>query len=221
MTNYSEGSKKGWITRKSNGNSIPWNKGKTKEEFPQLSNSGVKKGYKHSEEVKRKMREAKVDNIPWNKGKPWSIAMKKKLSKAHSGKHHSEETIRKMREAHLALEYKMPEKNKKKLSKARKGKNGSNWKGGVTPENKRMRKSIEFRFWREGVFARDNYTCQKYGIRGGKLHPHHIKNFAQWPDLRFAIDNGITLSEKAHKKFHKKYGNIKNNERQLSEFLSY
>ena len=79
--------------------------------------------------------------------------------------------------------------------------------------------SIDFRLWREAVFARDNWICQKYGLRGGKLHPHHIQNFAQYPELRFAIDNGITLSEKAHKEFHKKYG-IKNNTKgQLEEFL--
>ena len=83
------------------------------------------------------------------------------------------------------------------------------WKGGISKQNEKMRKGIEFRLWREAVFARDNFTCQKYGIKGGELHPHHIQNFAQYPELRFAIDNGITLSEKAHKEFHKKYGNKK------------
>ena len=61
--------------------------------------------------------------------------------------------------------------------------------------------------------------CQKYGTRGEKLHPHHILNFSDHPELRFAIDNGIILSEKAHKEFHKKYGFNNNTKGQLIEFL--
>jgi hypothetical protein len=56
-------------------------------------------------------------------------------------------------------------------------------------------------------------------IKGGKLHPHHIQNFAKFPELRFAIDNGITLSDKAHWEFHKKYGKHNNNREQMKEFL--
>ena len=94
-------------------------------------------------------------------------------------------------------------KTRKKLSKMKRGAKCNFWKGGISKQNEKMRKGIEFRLWREAVFARDNFTCQKYGIKGGELHPHHIQNFAQYPELRFAIDNGITLSEKAHKEFHK------------------
>ncbi len=93
------------------------------------------------------------------------------------------------------------------------------WKGGITPLNAKLRNSLEFKLWREAVFARDNWTCQKYGTRGGKLHPHHIQNFAQYPELRFAIDNGITFSEKAHREFHKKYGKKNNTKGQLLDFL--
>lgn len=101
----------------------------------------------------------------------------------------------------------------------RTGKNNPNWKDGITPENKKVRNSIEFRLWREAVFSRDNWTCQKYGIRGGKLHAHHISNFATSPELRFAIDNGVTLSKIAHQQFHRKYGKKNNTKEQLDEFL--
>jgi len=63
-------------------------------------------------------------------------------------------------------------------------------------------------------------TCQKYHIRGTNLNPHHIRNFAEYPKLQFVIDNGITLCEKAHKEFHKKYGRKNNNEDQILEFLT-
>ena len=125
------------------------------------------------------------------------------------GSKHSEKTKQKLREALKG----------KKLNDNRCGKNHWNWKGGITTTNKKIRDSIEYSLWRESVFARDNWTCQKTGIKGGKLHPHHIKNFAEYPELRFAIDNGITLSEKAHKEFHKKYGRKNNNKKQLEEFL--
>lgn len=55
------------------------------------------------------------------------------------------------------------------------------------------------RLWREAVFARDNWTCQKCKIMGGELNPHHIKNFAECPELRTSIENGITLCEKCLK----------------------
>ena len=80
------------------------------------------------------------------------------------------------------------------------GKNHHLWKGGITPINKIIRKSIEYKLWRKAVFERDNYTCQECKIRGSILNPHHIKPFSLYPELRFAIDNGQTLCVECHKK---------------------
>ena len=78
------------------------------------------------------------------------------------------------------------------------GKDCPAWKGDVTSINRRIRTSIEYRLWREAVFARDNWTCQKCNIKGGELHAHHKKSFAEYPELRFAIDNGVTLCKPCH-----------------------
>lgn len=100
------------------------------------------------------------------------------------------------------------------------GKKHPNWKGGITPEKDRIRSGIEYRLWCGSVFARDNWTCQKYGTRGGRLVAHHLLNFSNHPELRSAINNGTTLSEKAHKEFHKKYGKRNNTKEQIISFLS-
>ena len=52
------------------------------------------------------------------------------------------------------------------------------------------------------------------------LNAHHIKNWADNPDDRFDLNNGITLCEKCHSEFHRKYGKKDNTNTQLFEFLS-
>ncbi|KKM93075.1 hypothetical protein LCGC14_1212110 [marine sediment metagenome] len=88
------------------------------------------------------------------------------------------------------------------------GDKGPGWKGGVSPINERIRQSSEFQQWRAAVFARDRFTCQQCGARHQigsrpRLHPHHIKAFADYPELRFDVGNGRTLCEGCHKKEHR------------------
>lgn len=82
-----------------------------------------------------------------------------------------------------------------------KGKNHWNWQGGITPKNMKVRNSLEYGLWRKAVFERDNYQCIWGGKEhGSKLQADHIKPFAQYPALRFAIDNGRTLCKLCHLK---------------------
>jgi len=109
-----------------------------------------------------------------------------------------------------------------KIGIANKGEKNNFWRGGKMrdyPEKEIIRKSSQYQQWRNDVFIRDNWTCQKTKIKGGKLISHHINNFEDNPTERLNTYNGITLSEKAHKEFHKKYGVKNNTRKQLEEFL--
>ena len=91
-----------------------------------------------------------------------------------------------------------------KMSKAQtkrtlEGKN-PNWKGGIWPKHLAIRRSLEYKFWREAVFKRDNLTCVWCRQIGRKLNADHIKPFADYPELRFAIDNGRALCIDCHRK---------------------
>lgn len=86
-----------------------------------------------------------------------------------------------------------------KIAAGKTGEKNPNWKGGITPQNLLIRMTAEYRLWREAVFKRDDYTCQHCYSRGGTLNADHIKPFAYYPELRFAIDNGQTLCVDCHR----------------------
>lgn len=66
------------------------------------------------------------------------------------------------------------------------------------------RNSSEYAQWRKKVFERDGYTCQMCGVKGGVLNAHHIKKYSEFPNLRYDLDNGVTLCKGCHRKVHKK-----------------
>lgn len=78
-----------------------------------------------------------------------------------------------------------------------------NWKGGATGEAQQIRNSDEYSVWRASVFERDGYTCQQCGEKGGKLEAHHIRPFAEHPELRLDVSNGVTLCKACHRGYEK------------------
>ena len=113
---------------------------------------------------------------------------------------------------------KMTEEQKKKISLSKKGqtswnkglkgyKSGSdncNWKGGITEENDIIRKSKDHKDWSKEVYAKDNYECFHCGkhCQKGDIVAHHLLSFANYPDIRFIVDNGITMCRSCHLKLH-------------------
>lgn len=87
------------------------------------------------------------------------------------------------------------------------GENNPAWKGGVTPERQRQYKQQEGKEFLKAIYARDNYTCQRCGgpKPGPKgLHAHHIRPWANAPELRFDPANVITLCRTCHSWVHSK-----------------
>src|SRR4030042_1240308 len=157
-------------------------------------------GHTHTEETKRKISEV-------HKGKIISKEQKQKLSLAMKkrnlcgernpmwGKSRTEEVKDKIRE-------KLKEWNKKNPDIQR-GKNNHNWKGGISTLHMMLRRSREYKDWIKSVFKRDRYICVKCGNKGsGNLQAHHIFSWANYPEKRFDLENGLTLCIDCHKAIH-------------------
>lgn len=180
-----------------------------------------KVGKHRSEKTKEKIRVSRIGKSSGMLGKNLSIESKKKLSVALTGKIKSKKTRKKMSDS------KMGEKNpmfgKRQSEETRKKRSGNKhyrWNHGATSEKQKIRDTEEYRIWRLEVFFRDNFTCKKYNTKDKTIQAHHIENFSEYPELRFKISNGITLSKKAHIEFHKKYGYKNNTLEQLIKFLN-
>lgn len=75
----------------------------------------------------------------------------------------------------------------------------------LQPRKSTSRDSAAYREWRAAVYRRDNYTCQRCGVRSSRknrLHAHHIKYWADYPELRFEVSNGLLLCGSCHAREH-------------------
>jgi hypothetical protein len=136
-------------------------------------------------------------------GKHHTSEVKEKISKYQKGRKKTEswrkQQSERMKGNKFSLGYKHSLEHRVKNSEGHKGEKSYNWKGGLTFIDKKIRGSLEYRLWREAVFGRDKWTCIWCGSQGVYLQADHIKPFARYPELRFAIDNGRTLCKDCHK----------------------
>lgn len=119
-------------------------------------------------EAIQKWRQSMEGRRAWNKGVKLSDLHRKHLSEAHL------------------------------LSDKQRGERHPRWRGGLGNENYQLRHSFIYRQWRLSVFKRDDFTCQRCGVRGCFIEAHHLKSFCKHPELRFDVNNGVTLCVPCH-----------------------
>lgn len=142
-----------------------------------------KKGYKPTEEHRRRMSEAAR-----GKKKPWiSIRLKGTKNPKHS--------------LWLKQHKVIPPSQKGSTFNqgchnpmfGKRGEQSPAWKGGLTNLRMLIRGCFNYRQWRADIFTRDNYTCQLCGTHQGELNvDHYPKGFAQ-----IIHDNSISSLEAA------------------------
>jgi len=163
---------------------IAWNKGRKMSQEDWIDRKFNKRGIKLSEDHKRLLGNILREvgkNTRFKKGQIISDEMREKLRK---------------NSAH----------NKYWLGKNNpymEGEKNWQWKGGVTPENNKVRHTVEYKEWRRMVFKRDYFACRV--CRSKKcLNAHHIQPFRDNLDKRTEMSNGITLCLDCHKIMYKR-----------------
>lgn len=135
--------------------------------------------------------------VPPMKGKRMSDESRAKMSAAAKarpsnrlGKPHSLETRAKI--------------SARTRERALRGADAPGYVDGRGVERLGLRHSAELKRWRYDVYSRDAFTCMHCGDdRGGNLNAHHIFPFAEYPELRFDVRNGITLCDVCHELAHR------------------
>ena len=158
----------------------------------------ARKGKKHSEETKEKIRISAMGNkrakgmIPWNKGKKFFPKISEEEREARSER---------MRGGKNPMFGKPVSKERKKIASERhRGAGNHSWKGGLEFRKKTNdRRDSAYGAWRKQVWLRDNFACKIANPDcKGRLEAHHILGWAEYPELRYEINNGITLCHAHH-----------------------
>lgn len=111
-------------------------------------------------------------------------------------------------------------KNNRMYGVHRYGAENPNYNQDKTDEEREKGRIIDgYKEWRSNVYQRDNYTCQCCGDKsGGNLNAHHLDGYDWCKEKRTSVENGVTLCDKCHIKFHKIYGTGKNTKEQFYKF---
>lgn len=157
----------------------------------------AKLGYKFSKESIEKMRQAKLGK----KRFPHTEETKLKMSNASKGKKKSIEHIKSLILAKTGVAHILSEKGKKSFKEKMSGRNNPNWieDRSLIKLGDRYLHDPLVKQWRMEVKKRDNFTCRIADNNcGGRIEVHHILRWSEFPELRYKVNNGITLCHAHH-----------------------
>ena len=91
---------------------------------------------------------------------------------------------------------------------------------GVDVYRNNYRSGYQDRKWKKEVHKRDNDTCVCCGKENlSPKYAHHLESYNTNENLRYDVDNGVTLCKECHFNFHKIYGVKNNTRKQFEEYL--
>jgi len=134
----------------------------------------------------------------------WKVKDSSKMGRP-KGYKHTEEWRVKMSETmkgknNWSKGRKLSEEHKKKIGEAQKGEKNHFWKGGISNRKRDDRRNDSaYNEWVRLVKSRDNWKCRINNKDcKGKVVAHHILPWRNFPELRYEINNGITLCQSHH-----------------------
>lgn len=92
------------------------------------------------------------------------------------------------------------EETRQKMSVAKKGEKSVRWIiDREQVKRQEERNNPEYKQWRMSIWKRDNFTCCiKNNDCKGKIEAHHILSWSEHPELRYSVNNGITVCHFHH-----------------------
>lgn len=179
------------------------------------------KGKIRSSETKKKISESKKGTPAWNKGKKgcFTESTLAKMRLARVGKVLTEEQklnhsigAKKAGVGKWMIGRKLSEEHKKNIG----GRKPWNWievRSELAKGDNEYRNSPAHKEWSRSIKNRDGWKCKiSNDDCSGKVVAHHILTWKDYPELRYEVNNGITLCHAHHPR-------KRNEEKELAPFF--
>lgn len=134
-------------------------------------------GKLHTKETRSKMAESKKGNLNPFYGKKHNTKTKHRMSLLKLRKISNAKGTKRTIESRIKMS--LAQKLNNKTIKFSFGDKNPNWQGGKTKLASVIRNSKKYTAWRNEIYIRDDFTCRKCGVRGGKLCVDHITPFSK------------------------------------------
>ena len=166
--------------------------------YKHKSNQGFQKGHTINKGEKRPY---VIGRTAWNKGKKGILTG----PRSHHWWKMSKEEIEKLGERMRGNKYSLglihTLEHTQKIIKTNSGDKCYNWIKDRTKviQSDRNLHDPEYKQWRKKVCNRDHWKCKiNNSDCEGRLEAHHILGWKKYPELRYNINNGITLCHAHH-----------------------